>query len=102
MEQGERSMWELMRRPSVLLPLAMSVAALVMVLGDVALFGVVREKDEGAVAHLFQILMAGQLPMMAVFAVRWLPRCPRRAMGVLGMMVGAAAMACAPVFLLRL
>lgn len=102
MEQKERSWGELMRSPSVWLPLAMSVAALVMVLGNVALYGVTRQKDEGAVAHLFQILMVGQLPMIAVFAVRWLPRCPRRAMMVLGMVVGAAMVACTPVFLLRL
>ena len=102
MLQGEASIGALMRRPSAWMPITMSMAALVIVLADLAIYGVARQKDEGAVAHLFQILMAGQLPMMAVFAVRWLPRCPRQAMAVLGMLLVAAAMACAPVFLLRL
>jgi len=34
-------------------PIAMSVAALLMVLASIAVSGVVRETDEGAVAHLW-------------------------------------------------
>ena len=30
--------------------------------------------DEGTIAHLWQLLMAGQLPVLAFFAIKWLPR----------------------------
>jgi hypothetical protein len=54
------------RQFSAILPLLMSLAALALVFGHVALFGAVREADEGATAHLFQLLIAGQLPVVAM------------------------------------
>ncbi len=51
----------MLRRPSAFLPLAMSLAALGLVLTVVSIFGVVHETDEGTAAHLWQLLMAGQL-----------------------------------------
>jgi hypothetical protein len=51
-----------MKQPSALLPLAMSIAALTLVLGHISIFGVVHEADEGTAAHLWQLLVAGQVP----------------------------------------
>lgn len=91
-----------LKRPSALIPLAMSVAALSLVLGHIAIFGVAREADEGAAAHLWQLLMAGQIPVIAFFAITWLPRNPRQAALVLGLQAVAGLAAAAPVFLLKL
>jgi hypothetical protein len=85
-----------MKQPSALLPLAMSCAALVLVLGHIALVGV-----EGTAAHLWQLLMAAQVPVVAFFAITWLPRSPRPALLVLALQAGAAFAALAPVFLLN-
>ena len=41
----------LFKRPSAFMPVAMSLAALALVLGYVLIFGAAREADEGAVAH---------------------------------------------------
>lgn len=60
------------KQPSALFPLAMSFAALAMVLGHAAMFGVVHEADEGIAAHIFQLLMAAQVPIVAFFAIKWL------------------------------
>jgi hypothetical protein len=90
-----------LRRPSALIPLAMSFAALSVVLGYVALYGVARQADEGTAAHLWQILMVGQIPLIAVFAVRWLGRTPRQALLVLALQGAAGLAAAAPVFLLK-
>jgi hypothetical protein len=92
----------LMKRPSAWLPMAMSLAAVVMVLGYLARFGVVHEPDEGAVAHIFQILMAAQAPIIAYFAVKWLPRAPGQALRVLALQAGAALAALAPVYWFKL
>lgn len=91
-----------MKQPSAWLPLAMSLTALAIVLVHIALFGTEREADEGTAAHLWQILMAMQLPIMAFFAVKWVPRLPRQALSILALQFGAALAAAAPVFLLGL
>ncbi len=91
-----------LKKPSAFLPLAMSFAALATVLVHVAIFGVAREADEGTAAHLWQFLMAAQIPIVAFFAITWLPRSPRQALRVLALQVGAALAALAPVFILGL
>jgi len=92
----------LLKRPSAFLPLAMSVAALILVLVSVAFFGAARDADEGATAHLWQLLVAGQLPVVAFFAIRWLPRAPGSAVPVLALQALAFLAALAPVYFLHL
>lgn len=91
-----------LKHPSGWLPIALSLAALALVLGHAAFFGIVREADEGTAAHLFQLLMAAQVPLVGYFALTWLPRKPGAALRVLGLQLGAAVAALAPVFLLDL
>lgn len=64
-------------------PLAISLAALALVIGHIALTGGVRDADEGTAAHLWQLLMVAQVPAIAFFAITWLPRAPRAATYVL-------------------
>jgi hypothetical protein len=92
----------MIRRPSAFLPVVMSLAALALVIIHILRFGTAREADEGTSAHLWQILMAGQLPIIAFFAIKWLPRTPRMALAVLAVQVVAALAAMAPVFYLGL
>jgi hypothetical protein len=80
----------------------MSFVALAVVLIHIANFGTAREADEGTAAHLWQILMAGQLPVIAIFAIKWLPRTPGPALVVLVMQAIAGVAALAPVFYLGL
>ena len=90
----------LIRQPSAFLPIAMSLGALAMVAIHVARFGVTREADEGTAAHVWQLLMAAQLPIIGYFAIRWLPESPRQALAILVLQAVAAVAALAPVFLL--
>ena len=92
----------LLKRPSALVPLAMSIAALALVVGHIAIFGTVREADEGAAAHLWQLLMAGQVPIIAFFAITSLPKAPKQASLVLTLQALAALAAAAPVFIFQL
>jgi hypothetical protein len=92
----------MLKQPSAFLPVAMSFAALATVLAHVVMFGVVREADEGTAAHIFQLLMIAEVPLVAFFAIKWLPRSPRQALQVLALQVGAALAALAPVFFLNL
>ena len=91
-----------LKHPSAFLPVAMSLAALATLLASLALHGSAPESDEGAVAHIWQLLMAGQVPIVFFFAFKWVRRSPRQALPILGLQVGAALAAMAPVFLLHL
>jgi hypothetical protein len=91
----------LMKSPSAFLPIAMSFAALATVLIYVALFGVARQADEGTAAHIWQILMAAQIPIIAVFIIKQLPRTQIQVLAVLALQSGAALAALTPVFLLK-
>jgi hypothetical protein len=86
------------RQPTAIIPIAMSIAALVTVLYHVALFGIAPETDEGTAAHIWQLLMAGQVPVVAFYAVKWLPQAPSTAGQVLALQAGAALAALAPVY----
>jgi hypothetical protein len=92
----------LIRQPSAFLPVALSLVALALVLGHVALFGVVHEADEGTAAHIWQILMAVQVPIIAFFAIKYVPQKPKQALLILALQIVAALTACAPVFFLKL
>lgn len=94
----------IIRQPSAALPVAMSGAALATVMIALAVFGFagIRQPDEGTAAHIWQLLMAGQLPIVAFFAIKWLPRAPRQAVFVLAVQAGAGLAALAPVYLLHL
>lgn len=92
----------ILKKPSAFFPVAMSLAALATVLVHIALFGAAREADEGTAAHIWQILMAAQIPIMVFFTIKWLPRTPKPALLILALQVGAALAALAPVFLLNL
>ena len=90
------------KQPSAFIPLAMSAAALAIVIIHLVVVGTTRQADEGTAAHLWQLLMAGQLPIVAFFAFKWLPRNPKQALMVLALQAGAGLLAAAPVFLLEL
>jgi hypothetical protein len=79
----------LIRQPTGYLPVAMSLGALAMIAWYVAAHGVVHQPDEGAQAHLWQLLVAGQVPFIAYFAIRWLPTATRPALVVLALQAGA-------------
>jgi hypothetical protein len=90
----------LFRKPSAFLPVAMSLVALVLVLAYVAMVGIKPQADEGAVAHIWQLLMVGQLPLIAYWGIRWVPLAPRPGLIVLFTQLTSAFVAAMPVVLL--
>jgi hypothetical protein len=108
MDPDPNSVRAILKHPSAFLPLTMSLTALAM-LGIAAIYsflyqghGLVREPDEGAIAHLWQILMTAQMPIVLFFAITWLRRAPRQTLGVLALQAGAWLASCAPVYFLNL
>jgi hypothetical protein len=93
--------WSLLKHPSAFLPVTMSLAALATIGIFIALHGTAPQADEGTAAHIWQILMAAQAPIVLYFAVTWVTRSPKEALPILGLQVAAALAAMAPVFLLH-
>ena len=102
MDKPALSFGAVIKQPSAILPLWLSLAALALLLTHNAFFGVVHEADEGTDAHMWQLLMAAQTPILIFFAIKWLPRAPRPALYVLALQTGAALASIAPVFFLNL
>lgn len=90
----------MMTQPSAIAPVVMSFLALALVLGHAAVYGIVPETDEGTPAHIFQILIAAQVPIVAFFAVKWLPRAPRQTLQMLALQAGLVGAAFIAVFFL--
>jgi len=95
-------MLAVLKRPSAFLPPVISAVVLALILVHIARFGLIREADEGAAAHLFQLLMPAQMVIIAFFALKWVPRAPRAALQVLALQGVAALAVLALVFFLRL
>jgi hypothetical protein len=89
-----------LKKPSAYLPIAMSLFSLGLVLLHFARYGNVHEEDEGTSAHIFQLLMVAQVPIIGFFAIRWLPENPREALKVLALQFAAIAAAFASVYFL--
>ncbi len=93
-------MFALLKRPSGFLPLVMSSAVLLAIVASI-LTGV-HDSDEGTAAHLFQIFIPLQVPIIAFFGLTWMPRSRRAALEVLALQIGLALVPVAIVFLLHL
>ena len=88
------------KEPAAMIPVIMSLTALVIIAIQLVTHGMAPELDEHVVAHLWQVLMAAQLPVIGFFAFRWLPRAPWQAGTVLMVQALSWAAAAVPVRLL--
>jgi hypothetical protein len=102
------SVLALARRPSAIFPMIMSLAALLL-LGSFLLLasrGVIPlrapDGDEGLAAHLWQLLMVGQLPVIVRFALRWFFQRPAQTIVILGVQAMLAFASVMPVFVMKL
>jgi hypothetical protein len=84
-------------RITLILPLVLSALAFALVMISV-LSGVPPQPDENASAHIWQLLMAAQLPLVVLFLATadWRSWSPAL---LFGLQVAAIAAACAPVWL---
>jgi hypothetical protein len=90
------------KAPSAWVPVAMSGVALVVVAGHLVSSGLAPEVDEGAAAHVWQLLIVGQLPVIAWFALRRMSAGRSVVAPVLAVQMAAMLLAAAPVALLGL
>lgn len=87
-----------LQKPSAIAPIVMSLLALLLIVVHVARYGLSQDADEGTSAHLFQLLMVCQVPIVSFFAFRWLPESPTHARIVLALQLSAGLVAFAALF----
>lgn len=96
----------MLKQPSAFAPLLMSAAALGLMATALTSYGLLDAAapphDERALARVWQLLIALQVPVIVYFAARWLPERPRDALTVLGLQFAAGVVAVVPVFYLGL
>lgn len=88
------------KKASALIPVLMSLTALVLVAAQISIHGLSPEPDEGALAHLYQLLVVGQIPVIAFFGVRWFRLAPSQGWRVVAAQGLALAAALLPVYVL--
>jgi hypothetical protein len=91
----------MLKKPSAFLPVGMSSAALAAVLIHLVLHGVAPQADEGTAAHIWQLMLAAQVPIILFFTIRWLPQNPKYAVATLVLQATAILAALTPVYLLH-
>ena len=94
----------IIEKTSAWLPIAMSLAMLVIMLGIFSMSGFhpVRQADEGVGAHLFQIWLVLEAFSIPFFALTWLPQKPKEALLILAIQVTNAFIVCFPVYYFKL
>lgn len=102
MNKSIDSIFLIPKRPSAWIPIAIPVVFFVYLIVYIAIFGIVREKDEGTAAHLFQLWLVLELLMIAFFAFKWLPRAPKQATIILLLQIATAFLPISIVFGLNL
>lgn len=102
METYPHSVLTLARKRSAVVPLAMSLAAFAAVVISAEMFGAHRSADEGALAHIFQLLIGLQIPLLAFFAFKWMRRDAKSALSILALQVAAIGLALLPVWYYQL
>lgn len=80
----------------------MSALALAFTLTYLAIFGNVHHEDEGAAAHIFQVLIGGQIFVIPFFLLANLPKKPKEAIKIFALQILAIILAFAPVYFLEL
>ena len=100
-ESGAAPAASLIWKPSAGAPILLSLGALTAIGVHILHSGIAPQADEGTAAHGWQLLLAGQLPFVAWFMLRWVPAGGRRALAVSAIHLGGIAAAALPVWWLN-
>jgi hypothetical protein len=96
--ESEKTLARFNRLGGVWLPFLCSGLAFLIVIANIVA-GVQPQHDEGTNAHLWQLLMLGQLPFMALFLATAEWRRPQRPSSIALLQLAAFAAAALPVWL---
>jgi len=96
------SIISIIKKPGAWIPIVISLIFFAFIIIYITIFGIVRQKDEGTGAHLFQLWLVLEPLMVGFFAVKWLPRAPKQALPILTLQIIAALLPISVVFSLKL
>lgn len=90
----------LLKKPSAFIPLLMPLIALTIVLVHFEFVGIVHERDEGTLAHIFQLLIIVQIPFVIIFLFSWVNKKPKQTLLILAIQVITGMVAIGVVYFL--
>jgi hypothetical protein len=96
------SLFKILKKPTAWIPLAIPLAFFAYLMITIATIGIVREKDEGIGAHLFQLWLVLEPFMVGFFAFKWLPRVRKEALIIIMLQILAALLLLSVVYFLKL
>ena len=92
----------IIKKSSAWIPIVIPLIFFAYLIIHISIFGIVREKDEGTGAHLFQLWLILEPLMIGFFAVTWLPRAPKHTLIILTLQIIAALLPISVVFYFKL
>ena len=95
-------MISLLKKPSAWIPIVIPLIFFAYLVIHISTFGVVREKDEGIGAHLFQLWLVLEPCMLGFFAGKYLRVARKEALIILTLQVVAALLPISVVFFFKL
>lgn len=96
------SAYSLLKKPSAWIPIVLPLGILAMLFITLITSGFVRQEDEGAEAHIFQVWLFLEVILIAFFGIRWFPRMPKQALPLFAVQIILTLVACFPVFYFNL
>jgi hypothetical protein len=95
-------MGEMLKKPSVWIPIVLSLGIIAMLLITLSTVGLVRQADEGTEAHIFQLWLVLEAFLIAFFGFKWLPSAPKDALFILAIQIVLVLLGMFPVFYFHL
>ena len=92
----------IIKKPSAWIPIVIPLVFFAYMVIYISIYGIVREKDEGTGAHLFQLWLVLEPFMVGFFAVKWLSQAPKQTLLILALQIIAALLPISVVFYFKL
>jgi len=102
MQTYRGSVISMTKHPSAFVPLVLSGAALALLVGYIALYGVQQSEDEGPAARLYQLMIGIQVLVIGWFALRWARQDIKAGATVIALQILAIAASFVPLVLLEM
>ena len=93
---------DLIKKPSAWMPIAISLFLSISIYVGIFTHSILRQTDEGAGAHIFQLLMCLQTIVIIFFIIKYLIKFPKQTAIIFLIQVLAIILAFSPVYLFRL
>ncbi len=95
-------MYSLIKRPSAWIPVLIPLVFFIYIIISITFFALVRENDEGTLAHLFQLWLVLEPFLLGFFTFKWFSKLRKQTLVILMIQIVVAFLPIYMVFSLKL